>query len=265
MFRDILIETCSYCNRRCPDCPVCKYPREVEMHLDDFLFDRIVRELCSLGFSGRIGLHFFNEPLADDSIVEKVKKLRRYVPRSSIEINSNGDYLNLKLLRDLYESGLSKLFVTAYCKETFWRVKGLLDQCRGREGKIVTCREAPLFIGNRAGSLNNVVLHETLRANCFLPSYQIVVNYMGDVVLCCNDFYGRINFGNVSDRSLLEIWGGDKLRDIRKKLRKKMRCLIPICRSCNLFCDPWNRKYLTADEVKIYNHDRDQRSAIIMC
>ena len=43
-------------------------------------------------------------------------------------------------------------------------------------------------------------------SRCHIPHEYCVVNAHGDVVLCYNDYFGTHTFGNVGERSLLEIW-----------------------------------------------------------
>ena len=39
---------------------------------------------------------------------------RRYLPKSNIEMVTNGDPLNLKRLKMLFENGLNKILISAY-------------------------------------------------------------------------------------------------------------------------------------------------------
>ena len=253
MFRDIVIETSSFCNRKCKNCPVSYSPRGKNEYIDNDVYIKILKELRDLNFYGRIALHFFNEPLADNSIVDKVKNARLIVKNSSIEINSNGDYLSNKLLTELVESGINKIFVTSYNEKSFFRIKKIYESCNEKEKKVLVFRKSPLFIGNRGGSLNNIVLTETLSANCFRPFYQLVINYKGNVVICCNDYYERIIIGNIINESILHIWNSDKFKNIRYLLSKCKRSKITTCVHCNLLSIPYHEEHLTNEQVIEYN------------
>ncbi len=166
---------------------------------------------------------------------------------------SNGDYLNNELLKELVNAGLDNLFVTAYNERKLIRLKKVYALANVQERKVLSIRRAPLFVGNRAGSLDNTIVREPLGADCFMPSYQLAINYKGEVVLCCNDYYGKVVLGNVKNDSLLSIWKGDGFKEIRVMLRKKSRSQLELCSKCNLLRTPWYSKYLTCSEILIYN------------
>ena len=53
------------------------------------------------------------------------------------------------------------------------------------------------------------------------------------MLLCCQDMYNRtVNFGNVKDTPLIELWKDSKLMEFREKLKNGDRSLSP-CDNCN--------------------------------
>jgi radical SAM protein with 4Fe4S-binding SPASM domain len=62
----------------------------------------------------------------------------------------------------------------------------------------------------------------------------MTINWKGDVLLCCQDFYGEYVMGNVNADSLQTIWNNDKFRKYREKLSKGQRRMIPICKYCDI-------------------------------
>ncbi len=253
VFSELAIETTAYCNRRCSACPVSVAPRPKDGAMDDALLDKIVTELADIRYSGRIALHFFNEPLADSRIVEKVRMLARRVPKAYVEMNSNGDFCTRDLIQDLFEAGLSYLVLTAYTDNAYARLKTIYDQLSWRQQRRIALRRAPVFIGNRAGTLDHLSVPESLHADCFQPIYKLVINYKGEALICTSDYSSKSVMGNVAHQSLLEIWRGEAFEKARTILRRRERNRIPACAGCNQLSTPLTIRFLPASEVADFN------------
>jgi radical SAM protein with 4Fe4S-binding SPASM domain len=88
-------------------------------------------------------------------------------------------------------------------------------------------------IVNRAGFLFD---YESKNRNkpCLQPYGQAVINWEGDVLLCCNDYYAKYTFGNLKEISLLESWNNVRFKKYRKILLEKGgRQKIDLCRNCD--------------------------------
>ena len=71
------------------------------------------------------------------------------------------------------------------------------------------------------------------KSACFYTHYSMMIDWNGDALLCCQDMYNRtVKFGNVKDKSLLDIWTDAKLMEFRNKLKNGERSLSP-CSNCN--------------------------------
>ena len=105
----------SECNRKCSFCP--RSDPEYN-HVNEFisflLIEKLGGELKELNFENRILFSGFVEPLLDKKLYEKIKLLKNYLPKSKIEINTNGDVLNKKRLIKLFENGLDVLLISVY-------------------------------------------------------------------------------------------------------------------------------------------------------
>ena len=252
MFHWVQIETSSYCNRKCEGCPVSLYPRE-KKYISETIFTKIVNELVGLSFSGTIHLHSFNEPLADRTIVDKVRLISKSLPKAKIKMNSNGDFLTPKLLRQLLSAGLDRLYVTQYDGKINERIANVLKEIDERERAIMTVRVKTAFLGNRAGLLSNIVVQEPILAGCNRPFNQLVINYKGDIVICCNDYLEKEVMGNVEDATLLDIWNCDRFKSIRRLLRMKNRNSIGLCNRCNFMGDICEYRDLSNEEISKFN------------
>lgn len=51
---------------------------------------------------------------------------------------------------------------------------------------------------------------------CPLPGFQLAVLWNGDTTICCLDYEGKVNLGNVNDSSLEAIWESPRLKEIQR-------------------------------------------------
>jgi MoaA/NifB/PqqE/SkfB family radical SAM enzyme len=58
------------------------------------------------------------------------------------------------------------------------------------------------------------------RGVCPLPGFQLAVLWNGDTTICCLDYEGRVNLGNVRETSLARIWHGERLRGIQDDIER---------------------------------------------
>lgn len=258
-FSELAIETTSHCNRHCGFCPVSVAPRGKEV-MDEALFAKLLGELADLKYSGRIALHFFNEPLLDKDIVAKVRRIAVAAPRASIEIFSNGDFLTPPLFADLVTAGLSFMLTTAYSERALQRLEKMREQLGWRLRSRLIVRRAPDFKGNRAGSLVKFAIPQALAADCFQPSYKLVINYRGEAVICTNDYFSKVVVGHVADQTLIDIWRGPVLTDIRQTLQRHERDKLASCAGCNQINTPLHSRDLTAAEAIAHNGKQAQRA-----
>lgn len=251
-FSELVFETTAHCNRHCSFCPVSVSPRGKDV-MEEALFAKMLGDLASMKYSGRIAMHFFNEPLLDKEIVVKIRRITEAVPRASIEIFSNGDFLTTKLYRDLIHAGLNFILVTAYSDRALRRLEKMRQELGWWERSRFVLRRAPNFIGNRTGSLVQFAIPQSLAADCFYPSYKLVINYRGEAVICTNDYFSKKVVGHIAEQSLLEIWHGPVLQEARDTLRRLERDKLPSCAGCNQINTPLESRDLTPAEVIAHN------------
>jgi MoaA/NifB/PqqE/SkfB family radical SAM enzyme len=113
----ILLETHSYCNRKCWFCPNVHLDRHsVNKYMDDNLYRKILYEIAEIDAIYNVDLQLacYNEPLADEEFPEKVRQAKILLPNAKIHINTNGDYLTSEILHQLHKAGLSRILVSVY-------------------------------------------------------------------------------------------------------------------------------------------------------
>jgi radical SAM protein with 4Fe4S-binding SPASM domain len=69
------------------------------------------------------------------------------------------------------------------------------------------------------------------RVCCPQPWQRIMISCEGKVLMCCSDWFERYPLGDIKKNSLKEIWKGNRLKAVRKKLKRKEYNFEP-CKSC---------------------------------
>jgi len=242
------------CNRVCPFCPRVdpkSYPNQ-NIHMSVEVAKNIATQLAAIKFKGIVNISGTGEPLLTKHVVDIVKQ---FGDRDiHVEIVTNGDTLVKKngpdLIKNIYSAGLRQFVVSMYDgPEQIESFNSLFESC-GIDKSLYSLRDRwydesedyGLLYTNRAGSIGFEHLSETAKdkliksgkSACFYTHYAMMIDWNGDALLCCQDMYNRtVNFGNVADRSLLEIWKDGKLMEFRNKLKNGERSLSP-CSHCNV-------------------------------
>lgn len=70
------------------------------------------------------------------------------------------------------------------------------------------------------------------RKKCYLPWLQMVVNWNGDISVCCVDYDVNLKMGNINEQTAKEIWHSTKYVAFRKQILKDPS-KIKICSTCS--------------------------------
>ena len=225
-FASINIETYAYCNRKCDCCFHSVTTREQGI-MDTALFEKIIDELGDLKFNKRVSLYLFGEPLLDERIIDFIKYVRLKAPQALPRLSSNGDYLTRDMCAELRRAGLNDLLVTNYDEEDKPDLRAWAD-------KFSFIRYRHHTEIDKVARLNIMAKRDGHKLNCLRPIHQMVINWKGDVILCCQDFKGKTNFGNVRDTKLIDIWNSDKLVRVKAAMKLNKSKAPEMCRYCEL-------------------------------
>jgi len=186
-----------------------------EMH--PWVFSKIIDELVTWNYDKPIFLHRHNEPLANmKNITRCIKEIREKLPDVKIGINTNGDYGWDGLDYDY-------LTVTDYDNK-------LYECCDEKKGFRIM---RPRNLCDRAGTVSHLSAKRTVP--CYEPERTIVIDYTGNVSLCCNfrfecTSHRLFYFGNVEHTNLYDIYYSTRAEQFRKDVRE-MRFPNP-CTGC---------------------------------
>jgi radical SAM protein with 4Fe4S-binding SPASM domain len=68
---------------------------------------------------------------------------------------------------------------------------------------------------------------------CSFIWQKLIVDWNGDVLLCCDDWNHREVLGNLKNQKIEDIWFGDRLKQIRTYHLNGEFDKIPLCQGCN--------------------------------
>ena len=216
--------------------------------------------------------HGLNEPLLDKRLEDFTRYIKTKRPDITVVIFTNGVFLTPKRFESLKAAGLGSLVVSlnAVSQEQHERIMGLkgkfatvVDNCRyaiahldGMDFGVhavvnddtFTERDGVEFLrawgistmgghglcvreGNWAGDNRTTY---TFKPNewCSRATTSIYVTCEGTVTACCFDPYGKLDFGNIKEQSLADIYSGEKYVRFRQDHVNDEADKWEICKNC---------------------------------
>ena len=236
MFSQVLIETRTDCNNHCPFCPHAFNKKPLNI-MDWEVFCRIIDNLSAINYNGRIALMVSNEPLLEERLMKMIKYAKSVSQRFFLDITTNGRLLNLKLVDELFQTGLDNININDYRADRDLRPKGLsknlepiFDAYYNNPKITFQYRRLDEKWPNYAGNIPQNFDPEKF-GFCNFPFRKLNIAYNGDVVLCCDDFMYDTCYGNVMSSDLLDCWNHPEFNKIRLALLENKR--IGLCSRCN--------------------------------
>lgn len=225
--------TCSFCPRHDPKV----YPNQKKF-MDIKIVQELVKQIDNSDWQGNVHLSGFGEPHSHPELLEVIKTLKS-IDKIYVELTTNGDRLVDKDINELVEclnNGLDIVNVDCYDNEEQYNTrKAILDKVQAR----YTLRKYFDYgvehsvknygFTNRGGTLGAV----DSTGPCYLPFYKTLIDWNGNVILCCSDWHRQAgNFGNILKEPLTNIWNGSKIKIIRESLINSRR--VGVCSTCSM-------------------------------
>jgi len=223
------IETTSYCNFRCKNCPNSKYERGLKKNLrllPEEIFKKFISDLKKVNYKGILFFQFFGEPLTDKRIFNFVRYARDNLPDCLLQINTNGALLTQESYNKLIKAGVDNIVVTEYTLPIIDRLRKELGDYNITYRRIKDIRISD--VGGEIEVENNL---NSDRPECIASSGTLIVDCEGNIVLCCNDYHSSFKFGNIKEKGVFEIWHSPNFVNLRKKLYHQNFDLT-ICKKC---------------------------------
>lgn len=263
------IDPCSLCNFKCKFCFQSQPEKPKQGFMTLSLYKKIIDDICI--FPDRIkkvklGLH--GEPTLNRDLKEMIYYLKQKNRIDIIELFTNGylatptlikaglDRINISIegldskqykemtgskiymgrfirdIRHLYKNrGKCKIYIKTINqdKERFYNMFG--DIC----DEIFVENIVPQWSGI-GGEFPKIGMYgqpiKQWKEVCPFPFMYLHYNWDGSVSPCTLDWGHKVIIGDANKESALEIWNGQKLKDLKDKMLKGKRLEIPFCDKC---------------------------------
>lgn len=101
--------------------------------------------------------------------------------------------------------------------------------------------------GNQLYSENKEKIRYYSNRACIAPFSAVTIHVDGTIPLCSHDFNSKHKMGNISSKSIQDIWQNEKFTLYRKHHKFSNRNRIDICQGCDI----WDRSYTVEKGDKI--------------
>jgi len=228
------------CNRSCAFCPKSDstIAPDTYQKMSRSLIDKLSKDLKKIGYRGSIALCGYGEPLLHKDIEYITKKLSTV---ANVEVVTNGDPLNSKMLKKLYDSNAGRCLISMYDgPEQIQKFKKIINDSKVPEDFVILrdrwydgTQNFGVKLTNRTGTVKiGNQLDNSVHSICYYPSYQFLIDWNGDVFLCPQDWQRRQAMGNMMQEDIFEIWTSKIMKKYRQDLLNGKRINEP-CKSCN--------------------------------
>jgi MoaA/NifB/PqqE/SkfB family radical SAM enzyme len=240
--RTAQIEITAHCNWGCRFCPVSNDPKPRQT-MPVELFTEIVEKLKVHETVNYVTFHFYNEPTLDKYFDERIDVLRRYEQKLSLSTNASGlvphkvsvlaesnvlhhlivnlpsldveefKYMTnsatfVQCMRNIENAADARLPMTIVVNGKNPRKAENVAMLRKRF-EPAGVEVVPTLTADRAGLVGDefdqeIHIKGRLRG-CAWPVNHGHFSVRGDMFICCNDYYQRVTFGNVENRSIHDV------------------------------------------------------------
>lgn len=235
------------CNRSCSFCPRSD-PEffDEKKFIDEGMIKKLAEELAAVEYAGMVLFSGFVEPLLDKNISRWVGIIKKKVPKSRVEIITNGDPITQKNLNKLHKAGLDALLVSCY--DGAHQIEELnclvlssempLEKVVFRNRWGTEEENFGISLSNRGGLMKSAEfvigdISKPISQPCYYPAYTFFLDYTGDVLMCGHDWGKKAIAGDFKRQSFLEIWNGPRFSKWRHELINGLRSGSP-CDVCNV-------------------------------
>jgi MoaA/NifB/PqqE/SkfB family radical SAM enzyme len=249
MADSVAIENTADCNRKCPYCPHFWTDREKGL-MPESLFKKIIDDLASFGYRGKIIFAPWSEPLLDKRLSSLVKYTKSKLPKSKITILTNGDFLTVKKTMELVDAGVEEVDVSdnytvsenQYTIDEPKQAIQTYNQLDEKYKKSVHFHDLNYKkirgldrFHNRSAlvPLKDCIAVESLFKMCELPEMILAINYKGEALLCVRQWRDTPVYGNVSFEHVKDIWRKEEFVQERAALRKGI-FKWDVCKDCGV-------------------------------
>ena len=240
LFPVLELETCSTCDRVCPTCIRNSHPNRVAVaswfHKSLMPLDIIrdcTMQAADLGFLGNVCLSHYNEPLLDERLPDIAEMVKRILPHSKVFFHSNGDILTEAMANSL-DRVVDGIAWSVYIDDPSDRVsreQWIASQFRQTKCEFTGGGHIATHFSPHWPVAEHAAKH---RWNpCSEPARRMIINHLGQMLLCCDDVVGNFDLGKFPDSSLSDLWWSNTHQELVRKLSLAGgRATHNYCESC---------------------------------
>jgi len=234
--RLVEINPVDVCNRSCSFCPRSDptiYTNR-KWVIKEETTTKLANDLKDIGFNNRIGFVGMGEPTLHKNLSKHLHIISSIVNPKWLEINTNGDFLTTEKIKEYADSGCTHICVSMYDCDISDR---LFEMANNIDVEIIPRHCYPdrfeLDIIDRA---NNITQQEipNITNPCYMPFYQLYVDWDGNILVCQNDWGRKGIIGNIKQSTIKDIWLGKEFNKYRKELQQGKRYKLSPCNTCNI-------------------------------
>ena len=240
MFKQVLVETRTYCNNHCLFCPHAFNNKPLGI-MNWECYTTIIDQLCEIQYNGRVALMLSNEPLLETRLEKMIEYAKDKSQRFFLDITTNGRLLTVPIVDKLFKLGLDNININDYrgdrdiCPEKWSSYLEPVFKAYGNNPKVnFKHRRLDENLPNYAGNIPQKFNPEDY-GFCNYPFRKLTIAYNGNILLCCDDFMYDTNFGSVMKDNLIDCWNHPDLNRARFSLLENSR--IGLCKRCNDYQD----------------------------
>jgi len=226
--KTIEINVIDFCNRSCSFCPhgIDDYTHP-QSKASTKLFHILRDQILKAKWSNRISLCGFGEPTLHKELLQHIKILND--TGCWIELTTNGDLLTKKYIHSLIDAKISLINVSVYDVESMVQLQKVFDGIDKTKYILRNRYSIDNDYVDRSGVIRSNI--KKSKNACYLPSYKMLLDNSGDVLLCCNDWSRNNKYGNIFEKNIFDIWLNE-MKTKRIELINGKR--TGVCKSCDV-------------------------------
>jgi len=199
--------------------------------MEAVVFDKALERMAEIGWSGLACFHFFNEPLLEKSLEEKVRAVLKICPNCAPTIYTNADGLTEKRCESLLAAGVVKFQITRHPPYSCEWDSNIANLAEKYPAQIHFHTIENQELNNRQGLVKIKRQQDLCITGCSAPSQQLIIDIHGRYLFCCCDFNRQEIMGNVFSCGILGAWANKRHSEARTSVRKAVP-ILDICKAC---------------------------------
>jgi hypothetical protein len=269
----VQVELSEGCNLRCSFCGIngIRTKERTFKFMTAKTAEAIASQMAAAGWTARVEFAMHGEPTMNPKAAEIVGVFRKYLPKASLLMLSNGGGLvqdSLDKIMALFDAGLNTLGLDEYQNVSLVpKILKNLGATNGISGGLI-CGDIKCYVypdepdGNphsrqspkskrlvhiRPIDANTQGTHAHLNNHagsgapksdagqgkpCAKPFRELSFRWDGNTAVCCNDWRGELATGSIHKEGLMGIWHGKVMHEARKRLLVGLRDFGP-CQGCD--------------------------------